>query len=546
LLVGELVLTRNQVVQYVGRTNDTDLIRASQRLNLIASELQEGVMKTRMQPIGNLWNKFPRLVRDVAASLGKRIRVEMEGQDVEVDRSILEAVKDPLTHVIRNACDHGIETPEARLAAGKPAEGRVRLAAYHEGGQVILEISDDGGGVRPDRIRARALERGVITPAQAERMTPREVQNLVFLPGFSTAEAVTKVSGRGVGMDVVKTNVERIGGAVDLASEPGEGATLRIRIPLTLAIVPALTVRCGADRYAIPQVSLLELVRLDSEHGVESFHGAPVYRLRGKLLPLVRLADLVGRTGAAPAPSAGPDADAEHIVVLQADDRVFGLVVDGVCDTGEIVVKPLAKRLKKIGLYAGATIMGDGGVTLILDVAGLAHAGRIAVARRRDVLRDADSDAASLEPRPSSDRGPRAWLVAASGGRRYAIPLESVTRLEEFKPSAFERAAGIEVAQYRGDLLPVVRLCTFFGEACPTASEVDARGGVPVIVCGDGDRVAGVVVEEVVDVVEEAVTVRRDVRGRGLAGVAVIQGRTVDVLDLQALVEEGLRTAPRR
>ena len=291
-LVGELVLSRNQIMQFAANHEDSTFMATTQHLNLVTGELQEGVMKTRMQPIGNVWNRFPRVVRDLAVACGKQVRVEMEGAETELDRTIIEAIKDPMTHLVRNSVDHGIESPQDRVAAGKPAEGRLYLRAYHEGGQVNIEISDDGGGINPEKIRDKALQKGMITAEQAARMSEREIVNLIFLPGFSTAEKVTNVSGRGVGMDVVKTNIEKIGGNVDVQSRSGMGTTLKIKIPLTLAIIPALMVVVGEQRYAIPQVSLLELVRLDGElarKGVEMIHGAPVYRLRGRLLPLVYL-----------------------------------------------------------------------------------------------------------------------------------------------------------------------------------------------------------------------------------------------------------------
>src|SRR5271165_3795881 len=373
-LVGELVLARNQLLQISNTVEDASLQAVSQRMNLIATELQEQVMKTRMQPIGNIWGQFPRTVRDVALGCGKEVGIEMEGKETELDKTIIEAIKDPLTHLVRSSVDHGIELPEARVKAGKARVGRLILRAFHEGGQVNIEISDDGAGLSSDRIRKKAIERGVITAEQAARMTEREIFNLIFLPGFSTAEKVTNVSGRGVGMDVVKTNVEKIGGTVDVQSTLGRGTTVRVKIPLTLAIIPALVVTCGGDRYAIPQVSLLELVRVESDQagkGIELVHGAPVYRLRGQLLPLVYLSRELKL-----ATDARPPAEREgavNIVVLQADGRQFGLVVDEINDTEEIVVKPLRKQLKTVKVFAGSSIMGDGRVALILDVLGLAQ-----------------------------------------------------------------------------------------------------------------------------------------------------------------------------
>jgi two-component system chemotaxis sensor kinase CheA len=366
-LVGELVLTRNQILQFNARQEDTTLNTTSQRLNLITTELQAGVMKTRMQPIGVVWNKLPRLVRDLATSSGKQIQLEMDGADTELDKTIIEAIKDPLTHIVRNCCDHGIEKPEARLRAGKPAGGTLSLRAFHEGGQVNIEISDDGGGVNLQRVKEKALEKGLVRPDQIERMSEREVLGLIFLPGFSTAPKVTSVSGRGVGMDVVKTNIEKIGGAADLASRVGEGTTVKLKIPLTLAIIPGLVVKNGGERFVIPQVSLLELIRLETDSGkssIEWIHGTPVYRHRDRLLPITYLSQVLGQ-------GATQNSDAINIVVLQAEDRQFGLVVDDIQDTQEIVVKPLGKQLKGLSCYAGATIMGDGRVALILDVLGI-------------------------------------------------------------------------------------------------------------------------------------------------------------------------------
>src|SRR5580692_5391647 len=348
-LVGELVLARNQILQFSNATEDAGLLAPSQRLNLITTELQEGVMKTRMQPIGNIWSKFPRTVRDVAATCGKRIRLEMEGKETELDKTIIEAIKDPLTHIVRNSADHGIETPAERAVTGKPVEGRLLLRAYHEGGQVIIEISDDGAGVDSEKLRRKALEKGLITAEQAAQMSERDTANLIFLPGFSTAEKVTNVSGRGVGMDVVKTNIEKIGGTVGVQSVLGTGTTVKMKIPLTLAIVPGLVVLSAGRRFVIPQVSLLELVLIDGEqtrNSIEMVHGAPVYRLRGRLLPLAYLdkeLELSKSTEHVEGLNSGV-----NMVVLQAENRQFGLIVDEIRDTEEIVVKPLGRRLKGI------------------------------------------------------------------------------------------------------------------------------------------------------------------------------------------------------
>jgi two-component system chemotaxis sensor kinase CheA len=522
-LVGELVLTRNQVVQFVTSMHDVNLLRATQRLNLIASELQEGVMKTRMQPIDHLWAKLPRVVRDLSQACDKSVELVMVGRETELDRTLLEAIKDPLTHIVRNSVDHGIETPEARAAAGKPATGVLTLKAYHQSGQVVVEVEDDGAGIDPGKVGSKAVERGLVTRDQLARMSDREVLDLVFRPGFSTAEKVSNISGRGVGMDVVRTNIEHIGGSVELDSIPGRGTTTRLTIPLTLAIVPALTVECAGERYAIPQVSLLELVFLDDDKGkagVEDVSGAPVYRLRGNLLPLVYLDEVLGLGEVMPRDQAA------YIAVLQAEDRRFGLVVDRVLNTEEIVVKSLSARLKGIGLFAGATITGDGGVALILDVQALArrsHVGAESVERASAAARAAANAASASQ----TER----LLVVGAGEHRVAIALDMVTRLEDFTTGAIERIGGREVVQYRGQIVPIVRLAELLG-GYGTAE----RESWPVVVYSEGGRTVALVVEQIIDIVEDAVAVRSDLDDRGLTGSAVIQERVTELLDVRQAI----------
>nr|WP_204332352.1 chemotaxis protein CheA [Geodermatophilus sabuli] len=522
LLVGELVLTRNQIVQYVGRSNDTDLLRASQRLNLIASELQEGVMKTRMQPIDHIWSKLPRVVRDLGMQCGKSVRLEMEGRETELDKTLLEAVKDPLTHLVRNSVDHGIEAPATRTGAGKAAEGVLTLRAKHESGQVVVEVADDGAGIDPARIGAKAVERGLVSPDALSRMSPQDVLQLIFLPGFSTAAAVTNVSGRGVGMDVVKTNIESIGGTIEVESVPGRGTVCRLRIPLTLAIVPALTVECAGDRYAIPQISLQELVALDAEKAataVEEVGGAPVYRLRGELLPLVRLTDVLGLTS---------DRHDGHVViaVLRSEGRRFGLVVDRVINTEEIVVKAVGGQLKAIGLYSGATVLGDGAVALILDVQALARrALRTETTDRQDAREGAALASASETERQ------RMLLASIGGGRRVAIPLDTVTRLEQVRTESVERVGNREVVQYRGAILPIVRLDRHLGAYGESDREV-----LEVIVYSDHGRSVAIVVEEILDIVDGEAAVRSDIDDLGLLGSAVLGDKVTELLDVRAAI----------
>ncbi len=538
-LVGELVLARNQLVQFGATIEDPTFVTSSQRLNHITTELQEHVMKTRMQPIGNVWAKLPRVVRDLAIACGKQTRIEMFGKDTELDRTILEAIKDPLTHIVRNAVDHGIERAEERAAHGKPRTGTLTLRAFHEGGQVNIEVSDDGAGLRLDAIRSKAIERNLITAERAARLTSHELTQLVFEPGFSTAAQVTNVSGRGVGMDVVKTNIEKIGGTVDLVSEPGVGTTLRIKIPLTLAIVPALIIASGGQRYAIPQVNLLELVRLERSQGktaIERIHGAPVCRLRGRLLPLVYLSEQLNPHGKGSAAAAEQrDAEAHgrptNIVVLQADDRQFGLVVDEVRDTEEIVVKPLGKELKGINIFQGATIMGDGRVALILDILGLVqHSGAVGRSRERTKADAARRGLPAAEQAPTERR--QALLLFTVGrGDVMALPLSMVARIEEFPRERLERTGARRVVQYRGEILPLITL----------SDALDARGGeespsVQVIVYTEKGRSVGFVVGGILDVVEDVVQIERSTARRGVLGAAVVQGRVTDVLDVAGVI----------
>jgi two-component system chemotaxis sensor kinase CheA len=532
-LVGELVLARNQLLQLANTSKSTGLQAVSQRMNLIATELQEEVMKTRMQPIGNIWGQFPRTVRDVALGCAKQVNIEMEGKETELDKTIIEAIKDPLTHLVRNSVDHGIELPEDRVKAGKDPAGRLILRAFHEGGQVNIEISDDGAGLNRERIRQKAVERGVITAEQAARISEREIFNLIFLPGFSTAEKVTNVSGRGVGMDVVKTNVEKIGGTVDLQSTLGKGTTVRVKIPLTLAIIPALVVTCGGDRYAIPQVSLLELVRLEAEHAVtaiEMVHGAPVYRLRGRLLPLVYLSRELQLA------QNGNHSDAVNIVVLQADGRQFGLVVDEINDTEEIVVKPLRKQLKTVKTFAGSSIMGDGKVALILDVLGLAQrASVVSESRERPVAGKAAEAADTAGDKQTF------LLFAGLGDSRMAIPLSTLARLEEFPISQVEMSGSQWVTQYRGQILPLIRLAVVLEERRNRLRALQAppspdSGPLQVLVLNQEGHSFGLVVERILDIVESRAEVKSKATRPAVLYSVVIGERVTELLDIPAIL----------
>jgi two-component system chemotaxis sensor kinase CheA len=530
-LVGELVLSRNGILQRAATSKDLALAGMVQRLNSVTSELQEGVMKARMQPIGNLWNRFPRLVRDLALGRGKKVRLVLEGEGTELDRTILEAIGDPLVHLLRNSVDHGIETPALRTQKHKAEEGRIRLRAFHEGGQVVIELTDDGAGIDTARLRAKALEAGLLTSERAARLSDEEAVNLVFIPGLSTAEKVTDLSGRGVGMDVVKANIERIGGAVEIESQPGESTTTRMRIPLTLAIIPALIILSDHERYAIPQVGLQELVRLegaDAARLIESIHDAPVLRLRGRLLPLVRLSRIFGR-------SAPDSADAVSIVVLKGRDRAFGLIVDEILDTQEIVVKPISRGLKDLDAYSGATILGDGRVALILDGQGLARRAGIGMETGARLAAEEAPAPAAAEPIQ------RLLLVRGTDDGRMALPVDSVARLEEFPRSAIERAGIRDVVQYRGRILPLVDLATALPERrsrtrSPSAESESAT--VPVIVVSRGPRMVGLVVQGILDIVEENLGTLRPSSRPGVLRCAVIRERVTELLDLDELLKD--------
>lgn len=545
-LVGELVLTRNQILQFTSSQEGAALNSSSQRLNLITSELQESVMKTRMQPIGVVWNKLPRLVRDVAIACGKRISLEMNGAGTELDKTIIEAIKDPITHIVRNCCDHGIEKPHLRKTRGKPIEGKLTLRAFHEGGQVIIEIADDGGGVDVEAVKAKAIAAGLLRAAQAESLSEREALNLLFEPGLSTARMVTSVSGRGVGMDVVRTNIERIGGAVEVSSQVGAGTTIRLKIPLTLAIIPGLVVALGERRsaprpegagrdsgamhFVIPQVNLIELVRLEGEtaqHSIERIRDTAVYRLRGNLLPIVYLRAVLGHE------SRNDDSEVVNIAVLQAGDRQFGLVVDGIRDTQEIVVKPLGKHLKGLTCYAGATIMGDGRVALILDVLGIAQrCGEVANNNREH---EHVEQAAAGEQEAA---GKQAYLLFRSGPfERIAVPLSTVSRLEEFPQSQLERAGGRLAVQYRGRILPLIALAPILEPG--TSDTASGKDPVQAVVFQSGERALGLLIDGLADIVEDTASMRQASGRRGLLGSAVIGQRITDLLDLETVLSAG-------
>ncbi|TMI98923.1 MAG: hybrid sensor histidine kinase/response regulator [Alphaproteobacteria bacterium] len=511
-MVSELVLTRNQLLEIARRHEDSEFKVPLQRLSNVTAELQEGVMKTRMQPIGNAWQKLPRIIRDLASELNKEIELEMHGADTELDRQVLDLIKDPLTHMVRNSADHGLETPEQRRAANKPEKGTIRLSAYHEGGHIIIEIADDGRGLNSARIKQKAIEQGLATEHEIEKMTEAQVHKFIFAPGFSTAAQVTNVSGRGVGMDVVRNNIDQIGGTIDVKSVPGEGSSFTIKIPLTLAIVSALIVEAGGDRFAIPQLAVIELVRAqsNSEHRIERIKDAPVLRLRNKLLPLIHLKKLLKMDGAAES-----GAENGFIVVTQVGNQTFGIVVDGVFHTEEIVVKPMSTKLRHIAMFSGNTILGDGSVIMIIDPNGIAQTVGSAGTRTEEAE---VQQSAQLEKMVS-------LLVFRAGSQQpKAVPLSLVTRLEEIDCKKIELSNGRHLVQYRGQLMPLVRV----------SDEVRVRneGAQPLLVFSDGGRSMGLVVDEIVDIVEDRLDIQVGSDAPGMLGSAVIKGQATEIIDI--------------
>src|SRR6185437_683292 len=513
-LVGELVLTRNQVLQATAA--DPGMTMLSRRLDMVTADLREGVMRARMQPVSNIFSKVPRMVRDLSQTLDRRVRLEMEGQETELDKSLLEAIKDPLTHAVRNALDHGIEAPGARLAQGKPEEGVLRLRAVQEGSHVVVEVADDGAGIAVVAVRARAVERGLIAPDRAAEMSERELLQLIFLPGFSTARQVTNVSGRGVGMDVVRTNVEKIGGKVELDSRPGRGTTVRMRIPLTLAIVPALIVRSLGQSFALPQGALSELVHVSrAEAGpvIEWVEDAPVYRLRGNLLPLVFLDRLLGEV-----PEDVSDRE-QFIAVLDADGKRYGLVVDGLADPEEIVVKPLSPILKNVGIYSGATVLGSAELALILDPGAIATRAGITITERDSVGQKSETD--------GEEAGDGEYLVVSVGGNQSAVPLKEVVRIEKVCAARMEYVDRRPVLNFDGRLLRVEDPGDRLRAAASGAS-------ILVVVCGDGARHAGIVVDRVLEVAKGSELMEAGTEN-AIPGLRLLCERVTSVFDLDML-----------
>jgi len=527
-MVGELVLTRNQLLQMTrsGDSSGSSEFEAPlQRLNHITSDLQEGVMKTRMQPIGNAWAKFPRLVRDLSIDLDKKIELKMIGAETELDRQMLESIKDPLTHMVRNSADHGVESKDERAKTTKADQGTITLSAYHEGGHIIIKISDDGKGLDLNRIKAKAIENGVASAAEMESMSDKQIYQFIYKAGFSTAEAVTAVSGRGVGMDVVVSNIEKIGGTVEVDSTPGKGSVFTIQLPLTLAIMPVLIIQCGEEIFAIPQIRVLEIVRTDDDvntsndneksdinHKIETLNDSPVLRLRGKLLPLISLNNTLSMD------REDPKKIESFVVVCEVGSQTIGVLVDKVFHTEEIVVKPTSPLMKDLVAYAGCTILGDGSVIMILDLNGIIKISGV------NNLMEANSE--EEEHKIENDDVVSFLVFKIWGDSPCAIPLELISRLEEIKYSDIEKSGGTSVVQYRGGLMRLSMI-----DKSKPIPENDS-GTIEVIVFSDGDKVLGIVVEEILDIVRGKMEIKSSNDSDGILGSIVIRDKTTDLIDI--------------
>lgn len=521
--VSELVLTRNQLLQMAQKFKGTDFEVPLQRLNHVTSELQEGVMKTRMQPIGNAWSKMPRMVRDLAHELGKKIQLEMTGAETELDRQVLELIKDPLTHLVRNSADHGLETPQERAANGKSETGTIKLHAYHEGGHIVMSISDDGRGLNTQKIKEKALSSGLATETQLESMSDNQINQFIFKAGFSTADKVSHVSGRGVGMDVVNSNIEKIGGNIELKSKAGEGSSVIIKIPLTLAIISALIVGVGEEQYAIPQIGVIELVRVtaQSDYVVEYIHGAPFLRLRNRLLSLIPLGHHLGLNESNEIP------EETFVVVIQVGSAVCGILVDQVFETQEIVVKPVSPILRHVNVFSGNTILGDGSVVMILDLNGVSTLSGEIGEDEGDAPSDHHEDLAGIEGAKNGETM-TLLLFQAGPGAPKAVPLGLIARLEEIDVSKIESPDGQMAVQYRDQLMPLMVI---------NPMHEMASQWQPVLVFNDGRRSIGVMVDSIVDITEHPVEIKMKTIHPGSFGSAIIHGTATDLLDIDHYIK---------
>ncbi len=516
--VSELVLTRNQLIRIARDIGKVELDSAMQRLDNITTSLREGVMKARMQPISHAWSGLPRLVRELSGSLGKQVDLQMEGGNTELDRQLLEFIRDPLTHMVRNAIDHGIEPPEVRRQSGKPERAVLRLAACHEGGSVVIRIIDDGRGLDPERIGRKAIEKGIISEADLEAMTPQQIMGLIFAPGFSTAEKVTNVSGRGVGMDVVRTNVEKIGGSIQVESRLGEGTTFTILIPLTLAIMPALIVSVCGHRLAVPQLGIQELVHCgkDSDRKIATVDGCPILHLRDQVLPVLSMREVLGLEEAEAAlQSEG------YVLVLETAGVPYGVLVDSVLDSEEIVVEPIASVLKDLTLFAGATILGDGHVAMVLDTKGLSSRLEAVQAGNR-----------SLQPTTAvGRRDNRTSLLRfrAGKGALKAVPLALISRIECIEAGQAENCMGRTVVRFDRDLIPLVDMDGF-------TSDLETDGRLALIFT-EADKRFGLLIDEIVDVIESEIRMSLKSDENLILGAAVLEGTSTELINVGNLVQ---------
>lgn len=521
-LVSELVLARNQLMQMLRHDEGSEYKAPLLRVSNITSDLQDSVMKARMQPVRAAWAKLPRLVRDLASELGKKIDIEMTGGETEIDRQVLELVKAPLMHMVRNAADHGLETPQERHAVGKSETGTISLNAYHEGGHIIIEIGDDGRGLNTRRIKEKVLREGLATEAELAHLSEKQIQKFVFHPGFSTADRLTNISGRGVGLDVVLSNIEQIGGAVEVKTAAGAGTIFTFKIPLTLTIVSALIVEAAGQRFAIPQVAVTELVRAGprTQYKIDVIHNAPVLRLRNQLIQLVRLDEaLEMRRDTA----ADPKLET-LIVIIEAGARVFGIIVDNILDTEEIVVKPVATVLRHISAFSGNTILGDGNVAMIVDPRGLAAG----IAENSEALTPKSATDGELLAEQDDTT---AMLIFRAGGREYkAVPLALVTRLEELDVAHFEVCDGRHIVQYRGRMMPVIHL--------DHADRLKSKGRQPVLVYANEHYAAGLAVDEIIDITEERLEIELKSQRPGVLGSAMIKGHATEIIDAQYFISQ--------
>ena len=525
-LVGELVLTRSQFGESATTDDEGPLSLPYRQLRLVTSELQEGVMRARLQPVGTVTGKFRRIVRDLAATMGKQIKIKIEGEEIGVDKAVNEALRDPLLHLVRNAVDHGIELPDERRAAGKPAQGTLTLRAFHEGGRVHLELADDGRGIDSARLVDNAVARGMLTADEGAALSPDAAMELMFRPGFSTKEQVTNISGRGVGLDVVRTALQQVGGSITVATQLGQGSVFRLNVPLTLAIMPVLIASVGGQRYAVPQVDVKEIVYIAAEDMATMLHdldGALIYRLRDRLLPLVDLATQLHVASSRKAAGL-------IVIVVETTGRRFGIVVDAIGDTTEVVVKPLTLATRSIRSFAGVSLLSDGVPALILDVAGVALSAGITATRD-------DADDRPVEPAPESAAG-SLLMASDDAGSHIAIDMSTVRRLEQISGESVERSGPIEVIQYRGGILPLIRVANHLPSG-PLSGRANSHV-LQTVVCESSIGLVGIVVERIDDVLPRPATVAtpQPPSRRGVIASLVIDNHVTELLDVELLIAD--------